>query len=89
MASEIAAGMRRAAREMHGIVVSAGFMDKTVKVRLGGQRWEPRVHKVRLSVSDLSIVDIHSLARIEGASQSDLIGTSHTHHTQPAPKPAD
>ncbi|KAI0875336.1 nucleic acid-binding protein [Hypoxylon argillaceum] len=45
MASEIAAGMRRAAKEMHGIVVSAGLMDKTVKVRLGGQRWEQRVHK--------------------------------------------
>ncbi|KAI0098826.1 hypothetical protein GGR51DRAFT_576824 [Nemania sp. FL0031] len=45
MASEIAAGMRRAAKEMHGIVVSAGLMDKTVKVRLGGHRWEERVHK--------------------------------------------
>ncbi|KAI0517695.1 hypothetical protein F5B22DRAFT_94926 [Xylaria bambusicola] len=45
MASEIAAGLRRAAKEMHGIVVSAGLMDKTVKVRLGGQRWEQRVHK--------------------------------------------
>ena len=46
MASEIAAGLRRATKELHGIVVSAGLMDKTVKVRLGGQRWEQRVHKV-------------------------------------------
>ncbi|GAP89831.1 putative 37S ribosomal protein mitochondrial [Rosellinia necatrix] len=45
MAAEIAAGMRKAAKEMHGVVVSAGLMDKTVKVRLGGQRWEQRVHK--------------------------------------------
>ncbi|KAF2971980.1 hypothetical protein GQX73_g1559 [Xylaria multiplex] len=45
MAAEIAAGLRRATKEMHGIVVSAGLMDKTVKVRLGGQRWEQRVHK--------------------------------------------
>ncbi|KAI0388647.1 nucleic acid-binding protein [Xylariaceae sp. FL0594] len=45
MASEIAAGLRRAAKEMHGIVVSAGLMDKTVKVRLGGRRWEAKVHK--------------------------------------------
>ncbi|KAI0424321.1 hypothetical protein F5Y09DRAFT_145616 [Xylaria sp. FL1042] len=45
MASEIAAGLRRATKEMHGIVVSAGLMDKTVKVQLGGQRWEQRVHK--------------------------------------------
>ncbi|TGJ80251.1 hypothetical protein E0Z10_g8525 [Xylaria hypoxylon] len=37
MTTEIAAGLRRAAKEMHGIVVSAGLMDKTVKVRLGGQ----------------------------------------------------
>ncbi|KAI1181031.1 nucleic acid-binding protein [Nemania sp. FL0916] len=45
MASEIAAGLQRATRELHGIVVSAGKMDKTVKVRLGGLRWEDRVHK--------------------------------------------
>ncbi|KAI1820510.1 nucleic acid-binding protein [Xylaria intraflava] len=45
MASEVAAGMRRAARQLHGIVVSAGRMDKTVKVRLEGQRWEQRVQK--------------------------------------------
>ncbi|KAI1496020.1 nucleic acid-binding protein [Biscogniauxia marginata] len=36
---------RRAAKEFHGIVVSAGLMDKTVKVKLGGLRWEPRVQK--------------------------------------------
>ncbi|KAI0836126.1 nucleic acid-binding protein [Hypoxylon sp. FL0890] len=49
MASEVAAAaantVRKAAKEMHGIVVSAGRMDKTVKVKLGGLRWEPRVQK--------------------------------------------
>ncbi|OTA98568.1 hypothetical protein M426DRAFT_325868 [Hypoxylon sp. CI-4A] len=49
MASEVAAAatnaVRRAGKEMHGIVVSAGLMDKTVKVKLGGLRWEPRVQK--------------------------------------------
>ncbi|KAI0381063.1 nucleic acid-binding protein [Hypomontagnella monticulosa] len=49
MASEVAAAatntVRRAAKEIHGIVVSAGLMDKTVKVKLGGLRWEPRVQK--------------------------------------------
>ncbi|XXH01142.1 hypothetical protein Hte_007495 [Hypoxylon texense] len=49
MASEVAAAaanaVRRTTKEMHGIVVSAGLMDKTVKVRLGGLRWEPRVQK--------------------------------------------
>ncbi|KAH7029375.1 uncharacterized protein B0I36DRAFT_291008 [Microdochium trichocladiopsis] len=34
-----------APKEFHGIVVSAGLMDKTVKVKLGGQRWEKRVNK--------------------------------------------
>lgn len=50
MASEVAAAaanaVRYAGKEMYGIVVSAGLMDKTVKVRLGGLRWEPRVQKV-------------------------------------------
>ncbi|KAI0012404.1 nucleic acid-binding protein [Xylariaceae sp. FL0662B] len=49
MASEVAATVantaKRAAKEMHGIVVSAGLMDKTVKVKLAGMRWEPRVQK--------------------------------------------
>ncbi|KAI1370286.1 nucleic acid-binding protein [Hypoxylon crocopeplum] len=49
MASEVTATaanvIRRAGKEMHGIVVSAGLMDKTVKVKLGGLRWEPRVQK--------------------------------------------
>lgn len=30
-----------------GVVVSAGKMDKTVKVRLPTQRWNTRIHKVR------------------------------------------
>lgn len=29
------------------VVVTAGTMDKTVKVRLWGQRWEKKVQKVR------------------------------------------
>ncbi|KAI5919702.1 nucleic acid-binding protein [Camillea tinctor] len=37
--------VRRAAKEMHGVVVSAGLMNRTVKVKLGGVRWEPRVRK--------------------------------------------
>ncbi|KAI1411498.1 nucleic acid-binding protein [Hypoxylon sp. FL1857] len=49
MASEVAAAaanaVRQAGKEMHGIVVSAGLMDKTVRVKLGGLRWEPRVQK--------------------------------------------
>jgi hypothetical protein len=29
------------------VVVTAGTMDKTVKVRLWGQRWEKKIQKVR------------------------------------------
>ncbi|KAI1207390.1 nucleic acid-binding protein [Annulohypoxylon truncatum] len=36
---------RQVAKEMLGVVVSAGLMDKTVKVKLGGFRWEPKVQK--------------------------------------------
>ncbi|KAK4136221.1 nucleic acid-binding protein, partial [Trichocladium antarcticum] len=32
-------------RELHGVVVSAGLMDKTVKVRVGGQKWNNFVKK--------------------------------------------
>lgn len=42
-------------KEFHGIVVSAGLMDKTVKVQLGGQRWEKRIKKVRATGPPLSL----------------------------------
>ncbi|KAI2464506.1 nucleic acid-binding protein [Annulohypoxylon bovei var. microspora] len=49
MATEAVAAVanttRQVAKEMLGVVVSAGLMDKTVKVKLGGFRWEPRVQK--------------------------------------------
>ncbi|KAL2163675.1 hypothetical protein VTH06DRAFT_5733 [Thermothelomyces fergusii] len=32
-------------RELHGVVVTAGTMDKTVKVRVGGQKWNSFVQK--------------------------------------------
>ncbi|GAB1317289.1 37S ribosomal protein S17, mitochondrial [Madurella fahalii] len=32
-------------RELHGVVVSAGLMDRTVKVRVGGQKWNGFVKK--------------------------------------------
>ncbi|KAI0024088.1 hypothetical protein F4780DRAFT_776316 [Xylariomycetidae sp. FL0641] len=46
MASEFAAAAaRQVEKELHGVVVSAGRMDKTIKVKLGGMRWEDRVQK--------------------------------------------
>ncbi|KAK3989649.1 hypothetical protein QBC44DRAFT_266292 [Cladorrhinum sp. PSN332] len=32
-------------REIHGVVVSAGLIDKTVKVRVGGQKWNKFIKK--------------------------------------------
>jgi hypothetical protein len=32
-----------------GVVVSQGKMDKVVKVRLPGQRWEKKIKKVRIT----------------------------------------
>jgi small subunit ribosomal protein S17 len=36
---------RHMSRELHGVVVSAGLMDRTVKVRVGGQKWHPFLQK--------------------------------------------
>lgn len=34
------------AREIKGVVISTGRMPRTVKVRIPGQRWEPKIKKV-------------------------------------------
>lgn len=47
MSSPVAKAARRVTHELHGVVVSAGLMDKTVKVRVGGQKWNKIVNKVR------------------------------------------
>ncbi|KAJ6440864.1 WD repeat protein [Purpureocillium lavendulum] len=45
MASQVAKAARRVTHELHGVVVSAGLMQKTVKVRVGGQKWNKVVNK--------------------------------------------
>ncbi|UNI17327.1 hypothetical protein JDV02_003681 [Purpureocillium takamizusanense] len=45
MASQVAKTARRITHELHGVVVSAGLMQKTVKVRVGGQKWNKVVNK--------------------------------------------
>ncbi|CAG9991351.1 unnamed protein product [Clonostachys byssicola] len=45
MSSTVAKAARRVTHELHGVVVSAGLMDKTVKVRVGGQKWNKIVNK--------------------------------------------
>jgi len=39
-------------KDIVGVVVSAGKMDKTVKVRVPGQRWEKKIGKVRTFTSN-------------------------------------
>lgn len=53
MSNQVIAAARQVVRELHGVVVSAGLMQKTVKVRVGGQQWKQAVQKVR---ADPSIV---------------------------------
>jgi ribosomal protein S17 len=53
-ATQAAKTAYRTFRELHGVVVSAGMMDKTVKVRVGGQKWNSFLKKVGLSLSPSS-----------------------------------
>jgi small subunit ribosomal protein S17 len=46
MSSQVAKAARRVTHELHGVVVSAGLMQKTVKVRVGGQKWNKVINKV-------------------------------------------
>lgn len=48
MATHVVAAAQRTFRELHGVVVSAGLMQKTVKVRVGGRQWNAQVQKVGL-----------------------------------------
>ncbi|KIH89094.1 hypothetical protein SPBR_07880 [Sporothrix brasiliensis 5110] len=45
MATHFVAAAKKTFRELHGVVVSSGLMQKTVKVRVGGQIWNKRVQK--------------------------------------------
>lgn len=53
MSSPVAKAARRVTHELHGVVVSAGLMEKTAKVRVGGQKWNKIVHKVRLDAQTI------------------------------------
>lgn len=46
MSSQFVKAARRVTHELHGVVVSSGLMEKTVKVRVGGQKWNKIVNKV-------------------------------------------
>lgn len=44
-ATATAAAGRKSFRELHGVVLTAGLMQRTVKVRVGGQRWNGKLKK--------------------------------------------
>jgi small subunit ribosomal protein S17 len=48
MSSQVAQAARRVKHELRGVVVSAGLMQKTVKVRVGAQKWNKIINKVGL-----------------------------------------
>lgn len=45
MSTPVAKAALRVKHELRGVVVSSGLMDKTVKVRVGGSKWNKIVHK--------------------------------------------
>ncbi|KAK3384753.1 hypothetical protein B0H63DRAFT_471452 [Podospora didyma] len=45
MATRAVASATKSFRELHGVVVSAGLMDKTVKVQVGGLKWNTFLKK--------------------------------------------
>lgn len=47
MSTPMLAAAKRGFREIQGVVVSAGLMDRTVKVRVGGRVWNDQIKKVR------------------------------------------
>lgn len=55
MSSPVAKAARRVTHELRGVVVSAGMMDKTAKVRVGGQKWNKIVHKVGSPIGTVSL----------------------------------
>ena len=46
MATRAMASAAKSFRELHGVVVSAGLMDRTVKVQVGGLKWNTFLKKV-------------------------------------------
>lgn len=45
MSSQVAQAARRVQHDLCGVVVSAGLMQKTVKVRVGAQKWNKIINK--------------------------------------------
>ncbi|KAK6213020.1 ribosomal protein S17 [Colletotrichum tabaci] len=63
MSNQVIAAARQVVRELHGVVVSAGLMQKTVKVRVGGQQWKQAVQKMFTRPKDYLVHDPNSSLR--------------------------
>lgn len=55
MSYPVTKAAKRVVSELRGVVVSAGLMQNTVKVRVGGQKYNPRVQKVSRSLSSTQL----------------------------------
>jgi len=64
MTSPFAKNALRATREFHGIVVAAGLIDKTVKVRVGNMTWNKKVKKSFSDCKQYLVHDPSSSARL-------------------------
>jgi small subunit ribosomal protein S17 len=58
MASTVVSAVRKSFRELHGVVVTAGLMQRTVKVRVGGQRWNGKLKKVPCPISQQLLMPV-------------------------------
>ncbi|GKT39919.1 37S ribosomal protein S17, mitochondrial [Colletotrichum spaethianum] len=63
MSKQAIAAARQVGRELHGVVVSAGLMQKTVKVRVGGQQWKQAVQKMFTKPKNYLVHDPNSSLR--------------------------
>ncbi|KAL2109569.1 hypothetical protein VUR80DRAFT_2313 [Thermomyces stellatus] len=64
MLSPFTAAAKRVTRELHGVVVSAGLMQKTVKVRVGGRKWNSQVQKSFSDPKEYLVHDPNSSLRL-------------------------
>ncbi|KAL0936675.1 mitochondrial 37S ribosomal protein uS17m [Colletotrichum truncatum] len=63
MSNQVTTAVRQVFRELHGVVVSAGLMQKTVKVRVGGQQWNQKVQKMFTKPKNYLVHDPNSSLR--------------------------
>ncbi|KAL2752248.1 hypothetical protein ACRALDRAFT_1073100 [Sodiomyces alcalophilus JCM 7366] len=63
MSYPVTKAAKRVASELRGVVVSAGLMQNTVKVRVGGQKYIPRVQKMFTTPKSYLVHDPNSSLR--------------------------